>query len=990
MSCFPGGDFYDLSIMYSPDGEQWSEFLSDVFRQGDEEIRMYFESIEQLPLHHSQETAIRNSRCQFLLVSPDFTDLFSYTSFRDLVPHPEQVVVLLCGVEHSHLQDIVANMPGYQKWTILSTTDGVPAILQSTFQVINSFEPEPDPESPYMPMAGKSQGDDTYLSMDQSNTRTQDDDTYLSMDQSNSAQEDLYLTMTGSTGADDAEESLYLNMAESEDRYGQDVYEDMEAKPQAVGKFQDTYMVLPTLEDSGTDDSSGPPHRPPKPTQQKSRPDRAIMSKELQLVQPYTVTSGSGERVVLIFKNTLPEGGSYTVEFQGTKQTSVVTATKENPYTLVLSAPDHPPETTQATVKCDGKSLGNATMVFLSKMRRLEELLSDVSKPIEFMCQSLGTEPSDLKTLDKILRKTFKKHMPPNGLGVFGIDQESEEEYAYHPEELPTLMHFVAKYGLKDMCASLLHCPGALNACSIANCDNDFPHNMAEKYGHMDLKKYIEDRIELGAILEEEMGDGYVDMDKDLYMKMTKVDPGYVYMAMGRYYNTHAALREGGYYNFFRGDSTVEEQPDYDHPFPVAIPDLDVYGETLSTNYIKDILQGHEQEPDPEIYDDPDKHEPAPVDPPRRPFSDMRGPSITRKPMRHSYRPPPVEMPPEEKRRSQTLPIGASLQLPDTGASPSSGQDDLAMYTPGQQELIKLQKEVKAGVFTVEEAATMFKAWQMKERDRAMSFDQQKKEMDNLRASVQRRAKKGQPEVGPPIPKHGKDEGIYGRVLTRIRRTNSNEGGQQQEPEAVSRQPRKTPGRLPSYRQPGGGNRESTLSNSSSSSGGSRHSVMSTASLDSGMDVPPEDIPEEEPPPVPMHIPRRSRPLSDKFDDDFIARPVPLPPVSKRPLPREPPPSPTKPCLKSRSTEPDMSPRLKPASIPRPSLPTSSPFSEVTSELAKKFGKLSSSSVDDETSSDRRSPRDSPKQPSSPKPPRPPQRGSNPQPPPRPPRKPMN
>ncbi|KAI8522019.1 toll-like receptor 7 signaling pathway [Branchiostoma belcheri] len=407
--------------------------------------------------------------------------------------------------------------------------------------------------------------------------------------------------------------------------------------------------------------------------------------------------------------------------------------------------------------------------------------------------------------------------------------------------------------------------------------------------------------------------------------------------------------------------------------------------------------------------------------------------------MRHSYRPPPVEMPPEEKRRSQTLPIGASLQLPDTGASPSSGHDDLAMYTPGQQELIKLQKEVKAGVFTVEEAATMFKAWQMRERDRAMSFDQQKKEMDNLRASVQRRAKKGQPEVGPPIPKHGKDEGIYGRVLTRIRRTNSNEGGQQQEPEAVSRQPRKTPGRLPSYRQPGGGNRESTLSNSSSSSGGSRHSVMSTASLDSGMDVPqPEDIPEEEPPPVPMHIPRlahptfdipqlfkntgqswkqqnnflwphddinndgtlqtevvcickrRSRPLSDKFDDDFIARPVPLPPVSKRPLPREPPPSPTKPCLKSRSTEPDMSPRLKPASIPRPSLPTSSPFSEVNAELAKKFGKLSSSSVDDEASGDRPSPRDSPKQPSSPKPPRPPQRGSNPQPPPRPPRKPMN
>eukprot|EP00058_Branchiostoma_floridae_P010638 XP_002596126.1 hypothetical protein BRAFLDRAFT_118043 [Branchiostoma floridae] len=567
-----GDDFYDLSIMYSPDGEQWSEFLSDVFRQGDAELKMYFESIEQLPLHHSQETAIKNSRCQFLLVSPDFTDLFSYTSFRDLVPQPQRVVVLLCGVEHSHLKDIFVHMPGSERWTILSTTDGVPTILEGTFHVINSFTP-------------------------------------------------------------------------------------------------DTYMIRSTS-DSGTDD--GPPQRPPKPVQQKSGLEGPIMSKELQLVQPSTIMSGSGERVVLIFKNPLPEGGSFTVEFQGNKQTSVVTASKENPYTLILNTPDHPPETTQAVVKCDSKLLGNATMVFVSKMRRLEELLTDVSKPVEFMCQSLGAEPLNLKILDKILRDTFKKHMPPKGLGVFGIDQESEDEYAYHPEELPTLMHFVAKYGLKDMCASLLHCPGALNACSIANCNNDFPHNLAEKYGHMDLKKYIEDRIELGAILEEEMGSGYgyvdmdkdlymkmtrvdpaygymamgmgkyynthsypreggyllassrksfnvmnkelgaileeemgsgygyVDMDKDLYMKMTRVDPAYGYMAMGmgKYYNTHSYPREGGYYNIFGGAGSVEEQPDYDRPFPVAIPDLDVYGETLmfsSTGFIKEVLQGHEQ-----------------------------------------------------------------------------------------------------------------------------------------------------------------------------------------------------------------------------------------------------------------------------------------------------------------------------------------------------------------------------------------------------------
>lgn len=61
--------------------------------------------------------------------------------------------------------------------------------------------------------------------------------------------------------------------------------------------------------------------------------------------------------------------------------------------------------------------------------------------------------------------------------------------------ELPTLLHFSAKYGLKKLTSTLLQCPGALQAYSIANKNGDYPNTLAERSGFPDLRQFMDDYV---------------------------------------------------------------------------------------------------------------------------------------------------------------------------------------------------------------------------------------------------------------------------------------------------------------------------------------------------------------------------------------------------------------------------------------------------------------------------------------------------------------
>ena len=60
-------------------------------------------------------------------------------------------------------------------------------------------------------------------------------------------------------------------------------------------------------------------------------------------------------------------------------------------------------------------------------------------------------------------------------------------------EELPTLLHCAAKFGLKNLAVHLLQCSGATRASKIKNLEGSDPAHIAERHGHKELKKIFED-----------------------------------------------------------------------------------------------------------------------------------------------------------------------------------------------------------------------------------------------------------------------------------------------------------------------------------------------------------------------------------------------------------------------------------------------------------------------------------------------------------------
>lgn len=60
-------------------------------------------------------------------------------------------------------------------------------------------------------------------------------------------------------------------------------------------------------------------------------------------------------------------------------------------------------------------------------------------------------------------------------------------------KETPTILHFAAKFGLKELCAELLTCPGAAQAFTLENVHGLLPNDIAAAQGHGELEKFLTD-----------------------------------------------------------------------------------------------------------------------------------------------------------------------------------------------------------------------------------------------------------------------------------------------------------------------------------------------------------------------------------------------------------------------------------------------------------------------------------------------------------------
>lgn len=146
-----------------------------------------------------------------------------------------------------------------------------------------------------------------------------------------------------------------------------------------------------------------------------------------------------------------------------------------------------------------------------------------------------------------MLTESLKSRMPASSFQLFGIRQIEEhnmEACVYtsdlrregawddiqisrvvlasdqREEELPTLLHFAARYGLKKLTTVLLQCPGALQAYSVMNKYGDYPNTLAEKSGFFDLRQFMDEFV-VSAGMKELSRDCWFPSDVWLWSNKT-------------------------------------------------------------------------------------------------------------------------------------------------------------------------------------------------------------------------------------------------------------------------------------------------------------------------------------------------------------------------------------------------------------------------------------------------------------------------------------
>ncbi|XP_032167924.1 phosphoinositide 3-kinase adapter protein 1 isoform X1 [Mustela erminea] len=655
----------DILIVYSPDAEEWCQYLQDLFlasRQVRSQKMLTYRLSSDTSFSAKDLNFFLGARCVVVLLSAEMAQCFCQPALlpplqRAFHP-PHRVVRLLCGVQDS--EEFLDYFPDWAHWQELTCDD----------------EPE------------------TYVAA--------------------------------------------VKKAISEDS-GCDSVTDTETEDEKVPSYS-KHQNLPQQTSPGN----------------------------LMVVQPDRIRCGVETTVYIIVRCKLDERVTTEAEFSPEDSPSVrVEAKLENEYTVSVKAPSLSSGNVSLKIYSGDLVVCETVISYYTDMEEIGNLLSNAANPVEFMCQAFKIVPYNTETLDKLLTESLKNNIPASGLHLFGINQLEEEDMMTNQrdEELPTLLHFAAKYGLKNLTALLLTCPGALQAYSVANKHGHYPNTIAEKHGFRDLRQFIDEYVEtvdmLKSHIKEELMQGeeadavyesMAHLSTDLLMKCS-LNPGCdeeLYESMAAFVpaateDLYVEMLQAGTSNLIPGDG---------------------FSRTTKDSMIRKFLEGNsmrmaglEQElhhggPEEDVYHTVDDDEAFSVDLANRPPVPVPRPE-TGAPSTHHL---PDNEPYISKvfaEKSQERPGNFYVSSESIRKEPlvrpwrdrpqSSIYDPFAgMKTPGQRQLITLQEQVKLGIVNVDEAVLHFKEWQLNQKKRSESFRFQQENLKRLRDSITRRQREKQ------------------------------------------------------------------------------------------------------------------------------------------------------------------------------------------------------------------------------------------------------
>ncbi|KAM5271812.1 phosphoinositide 3-kinase adapter protein 1 [Ctenodactylus gundi] len=523
-------------------------------------------------------------------------------------------------------------------------------------------------------------------------------------------------------------------------------------------------------EDSGCDsvtDTEPEDEKVPHHLKQQSLPLEAS-SGNLMVVQPDRIRCGAATTVYVIVRCKLDERVATEAEFSPEDSPSVrVEATLENEYTVSVKAPDLSSGSVCLKIYSGDLVVCETIISYYTDMEEIGNLLSNAANPVEFMCQAFKIVPYNTETLDKLLTESLKNNIPASGLHLFGINQLEEEDVMTNQrdEELPTLLHFAAKYGLKNLTALLLTCPGALQAYSVANKHGHYPNTIAEKHGFRDLRQFIDEYVEtvdmLKSHIKEELMHGeeadavyesMAHLSTDLLMKCS-LNPGCdeeLYESMAAF---APATTEDLYVEMLQANTSNTVSGDaFSRPTKDSMIRKFLEGNSMGMAGLE--RERHHLSGEEDIYHTVEDDEAFPMDVANRPPVPVPRPEASTAsalPNNEPY----ISKGKFFAEKSQEQPGNFYVSSESFRKEPpvrpwrdrpqSSIYDPFAgMKTPGQRQLITLQEQVKLGIVNVDEAVLHFKEWQLNQKKRSESFRFQQENLKRLRDSITRRQKEKQ------------------------------------------------------------------------------------------------------------------------------------------------------------------------------------------------------------------------------------------------------
>ncbi|XP_022242665.1 phosphoinositide 3-kinase adapter protein 1-like isoform X2 [Limulus polyphemus] len=222
----------------------------------------------------------------------------------------------------------------------------------------------------------------------------------------------------------------------------------------------------------------------------KQGTDQSERMQELRFELWPNVIHEKSREVSVVLNSPVQEDHYIRVILKNNDKQQEVKANRRNPFTFHFHVPAMFVSTSSmisVRIWCNDSYFGEETLHYHSPMTQLHELLHDVVSPYELLRQSLNTTTN--LEVDQQLTQIFKNNLPSSG---FSLLTPTSGPFLRSEDELPTLLHFSARYGMEELTSALLNSPGSARACCLANRHGHLPVHIAQREEHNKIAEMLD------------------------------------------------------------------------------------------------------------------------------------------------------------------------------------------------------------------------------------------------------------------------------------------------------------------------------------------------------------------------------------------------------------------------------------------------------------------------------------------------------------------